>query len=311
MVISPKKSDLSKNPIRRKSDSSKIRFFEIYDWSKIRLFGKYDSSKNSIRRKNRFVEFEKAPKWLICRHFRSAKTIDSLELSKSGIFWPENDEIFRRDSETDDLHPPKRSRDDIKLKKNQNRQPSKGRTKEPNLRNELEAPNVPVLKDWKKMEEDEHPQESFVDSPKLRILRKTRHFEILDSSKLRFFEKNSILRNTRFFEVSMNRKFNCLFGPIKTVKSFIIVICPIVIMFLKFDYLRILTRNIIANPKPTIYQLLWPIKMVRRVVSISRSVTMTIIQIKIKLLFSWLRNDSHLRISFIRQSAIRSFKTST
>ena len=189
MVISPKSS------ARRK-----IWFVEKYDSSKnmirrkIRFVGKYDSSKNPICRRIRFVEFDKAPKWLICRNFRSAKTIDSLELSKTGIFWPETDEIFRRDSETDDLHPPKRSRDDIKLKKNQNRQPSKGRTKEPNLRNELEAPNVPVLKDWKKMEEDEHPQESFVDSPKLRILRKTRHFEILDSSKLRFFEKNSILR---------------------------------------------------------------------------------------------------------------------
>ena len=86
------------------------------------------------------------------------------------FYWPQIDEIFRRDSEIDDLHPPKRSRDDIKLKKNQNRQPSKGRTKEPNLRNELEAPNVPVLKDWKKMEEDEHPQECFVNSPKVKIL---------------------------------------------------------------------------------------------------------------------------------------------
>ena len=91
---------------------------------------------------------------------------------------------FRRDSEISDLHPPKRSRDDIKLKKNQNRQPSKGRTKEPNLRAELEAPNVPVLKDWNKTEEDEHPQESF-DSPKMEF---DRNF---DSSK------TSIHRNIR------------------------------------------------------------------------------------------------------------------
>ena len=109
--------------------------------------------------------------------------------------WSHTDEIFRRDSETDDLHPPKRSRDDIKLKKNQNRQPSKGRTKEPNLRNELEAPNVPVLKDWKKMEEDEHPQESFVDSPKLRILRKTRFFETSILRKKLDSSKYSILRS--------------------------------------------------------------------------------------------------------------------
>ena len=100
------------------------------------------------------------------------------------IFLPKTDAIFRRDSETDDLHPPKRSRDDIKLKKNQNRQPSKGRTKEPNLRNELEAPNVPVLKDWKKMEEDEHPQESFVDSPKIKLPRKKIFFEKFDSSEI-------------------------------------------------------------------------------------------------------------------------------
>ena len=121
-----------------------------------------------FHRNYRFVEIEDSSKFLI---------------KKNDFFLPKTDAIFRRDSETDDLHPPKRSRDDIKLKKNQNRQPSKGRTKEPNLRNELEAPNVPVLKDWKKMEEDEHPQESFVDSPKIKPPRKKK-----------YFSKNSILR---------------------------------------------------------------------------------------------------------------------
>ena len=101
---------------------------------------------------------------------------------------------FRRDSDIDDLHPPKRSRDDIKLKKNQNRQPSKGRTKEPNLRNELEAPNVPVLKDWKTMEEDKHPQESF-DSPKKTTHRITRFFG------------DSILQSIRFPEISYDLLF--------------------------------------------------------------------------------------------------------
>ena len=159
------------------------------------LESKTISGKLLITRNDRFTEIVgilDLSKFSICRYLRF---VEILDLSKFPIlqkyagffYWPRIDEIFRRDSEIDDLHPPKRSRDDLKSKKNQNRQPSKGRTKEPNLRNELEAPNVPVLKDWKKMEEDEHPQESCVDSPKMKIPRKTRFFENCDSSKNSFF----------------------------------------------------------------------------------------------------------------------------